>query len=60
MKPISLNVFSHNGVEPWEGFQWAGAWVVVLPVPGIGDVVLDWTTIPQGPGGDKFTGVSRC
>jgi hypothetical protein len=57
---ITESSWAQDSEEPWEGFQWAGTWVLVLPVPDIGDVVLNWTAVPEGPGGDKFTCALRC
>jgi hypothetical protein len=52
---ITESSWAQDSEEPWEGFQWGGAWVLILPVPDLGDVVLHWTAVPQGPGRDNFT-----
>jgi steroid delta-isomerase-like uncharacterized protein len=37
----------------------AGSWICILPIPGLGDIILEWTVNPQDLGGQNFTTVSR-
>ncbi len=37
----------------------AGAWINIIPIPGLGDIVSEWTVSPQDLGGTNFTSVVR-
>jgi len=37
----------------------AGAWINIIPIPGLGDIVSEWTVSPQDLGGTNFTSVAR-
>jgi len=33
----------------------AGAWINIIPIPGLGDIVSEWTVSPQDLSGQNFT-----
>jgi len=33
----------------------AGSWINIIPIPGLGDIVSEWTVSPQDLGGTNFT-----
>jgi len=37
----------------------AGAWISIVPIPGLGDIIGEWTVSPQDPNGTNFTSVMR-
>jgi len=37
----------------------AGAWINIIPIPGLGDIIGEWTVSPQDLGGSSFTCVMR-
>jgi steroid delta-isomerase-like uncharacterized protein len=37
----------------------AGAWISIIPIPGLGDIIGEWTVSPQDLGGTNFTSMMR-
>jgi hypothetical protein len=37
----------------------AGAWINIIPIPDLGDIVAEWTVSPQDLGGTNFISVTR-
>lgn len=37
----------------------AGSWISIIPIPGLGDIVSEWTVSPQDLSGTNFTSVVR-